>query len=198
VITLLTRAHVLVPVGRCFIVDLTGATALLANSFERAREGAAANEWGASFEAAVQEAIDTTPWKPTGALRSVIGKKIKDENGNAITDIDAVAFHAGTLWLIGAKAFQAGPDYAVGAYDAVTRIARKAVAASEQWNGYLERIRRRPSALGVDLPDGCTPEGLVVMPFVPYVPIDSLAAKPVGDLCHVSSIHELIAAALRT
>ncbi|MGK3094584.1 hypothetical protein ACG93S_32695 [Streptomyces sp. WAC01490] len=198
VITLLAREQVVLPVGRYFVVDLTGATSLLMRSFERAREGAAANAWGSSFEAAVQEAIDTTPWKPTGVLRSVIGKKVKDDNGNVITDIDAVAFHAGTLWLISAKAFQAGPDYAVGAYDAVRRIARKAVEASEQWNGYLERIRRRPSALGVHLPDGCTLEGLVVMPFVPYVPVHSSAAKPVGDLCHVSSIHELIAVALRT
>jgi hypothetical protein len=197
VITLLVRAQVVLPVGRHVVVDLTRASSLLMHSFERAKEGAAANEWGSSFEAAVQEAIDTTPWKPTAALRSVIGKKVKDENGNVITDIDAVAFHAGTLWLISAKAFQAGPDYAVGAYDAVKRIARKAVAASEQWNGYLGRIRRRPSALGVDLPDGCTLEGLVVMPFVPYVPIDSSAAQPVGDLCHVSSIHELITVALR-
>ncbi|EDY60958.1 hypothetical protein GT021_42515 [Streptomyces sp. SID5470] len=197
VITLLVRAQVVLPVGRHVVVDLTRASSLLMDSFERAKEGAAANEWGSSFEAAVQEAIDTTPWKPTSALRSVIGKKVKDENGNVITDIDAVAFHAGTLWLISAKAFQAGPDYTVGAYDAVKRIARKAVAASEQWNGYLERIRWRPSALGVDLPDGCTLEGLVVMPFVPYVPIESSAAKPVGDLCHVSSIHELITVALR-
>ncbi|WP_327310047.1 hypothetical protein OG730_43550 (plasmid) [Streptomyces sp. NBC_01298] len=197
VITLLTREKVVLPVGRYFVVDLTGATSLLMRSFERAREGAAANHWGSSFEAAVQEAIDTTPWKPTGALRLLIGKKVKDENGNVITDIDAVAFHAGTLWLVSAKAFQAGPDYAVGAYDAVRRISRKAVAASEQWNGYLERIRRRPSALGVVLPDGCTLEGLVVMPFIPYVPVGSSAAQPVGDLCHVSSIHELIAVALR-
>jgi hypothetical protein len=197
VITLLVRAQVVLPVGRHVVVDLTRASSLLMHSFERAKEGAAANEWGSSFVAAVQEAIDTTPWKPTSALRSVIGKKVKDENGNVITDIDAVAFHAGTLWLISAKAFQAGPDYTVGAYDAVKRIARKAVAASEQWNGYLERIRRRPSALGVDLPDGCTLEGLVAMPFVPYVPIESSAAKPVGDLCHVSSIHELITVALR-
>ncbi|MFF4729864.1 hypothetical protein ACFY3M_31895 [Streptomyces mirabilis] len=197
VITLLARKQVVLPVGRYFVVDLTGATSLLMHSFERAKEGAAANEWGSSFETAVQAAIDTTPWKPTGALRSVIGKKVKDENGNVITDIDAVAFHSGTLWLISAKAFQAGPDYAVGAYDAIRRIARKAVAASEQWNGYLKRIRQRPSALGVDLPDGCTLEGLVVMPFVPYVPIGSSAAQPVGDLCHVSSIHELIAVALR-
>lgn len=197
VITLLAREQVVLPVGRYFVVDLTGASSLLMRSFDRAMEGAAANEWGSSFEAAVQAAIDTTPWKPTGALRSVIGKKVKDENGNVITDIDAVAFHAGTLWLVSAKAFQTGPDYAVGAYDAVRRIARKAVAASEQWNGYLERIRRRPSTLGVTLPDRCTLEGLVVMPFVPYVPVGSSAAQPVGDLCHVSSIHELIAVALR-
>ncbi|MFF4935111.1 hypothetical protein ACFY2H_40685 [Streptomyces griseofuscus] len=197
VITLLIHEQVVLPVGRYFVVNLTGASSLLMRSFKRAREGAAANAWGSSFEAAVQAAIDTTPWKPTGALRSVIGKKVKNENGTVITDIDAVAFHAGTVWLISAKAFQAGPNYEVGAYDAVRRIARKAVAASEQWNGYLERIRRRPSALGVDLPDGCTLEGLVVMPFVPYVPIDSSAAKPVGDLCHASSIHELIAVTLR-
>ncbi|HEU5422678.1 MAG TPA: hypothetical protein VFU72_03985, partial [Nitrolancea sp.] len=197
VITLLTRKQVLLPVGRYFVVNLTSATSLLMHSFERAREGAAANEWGSSFEAAVQKAIDNTSWKPTGALRSVIGKRVKDENGNVITDIDAVAFHTETLWLISAKSFQTGPGYRIGAYDAVVRIARKAVDASEQWNGCLERIRKRPSALGVDLPAGCTLAGLVVTPFVPYVPIDSSAAQSVGDLCHVSSIHELIAAASR-
>lgn len=197
VVALLHRAHVVLSVGEQVVLDLLTATSLLDYSFERARDGGAANYWGSSFEGSLQDVIDSSPWKPTDALRTLIGKKVKDENGKFITDIDAVALHDKTLYLISAKAFQAGSDYPSGTYEAVTRLARKVEEASEQWTRHLEKIRRRPAALGVDLPAECELTGLVVMPFVPYVPIHAAAAQPVGELYHVSSLDELMAVALR-
>jgi hypothetical protein len=186
--------RILHPVGRRFLTDLAVASAILPQTLERAQQGAAANVWGESFEHQVQDLIDNSPWRPPDRFRSLIKKKIR-EQGRTITDIDAVAVRGNTLLLIDCKAFQATDAFMRGEYGAVETMRRKVEEASEAWHSRIQLIRSRPELLGIQIPANYFLEGLVVIPFVPFVRSGPAMAR-VGDLLHVSSINEVFISAL--
>jgi hypothetical protein len=182
---------VLYSAGHKTVIDLLGVSHLIDTTVARAQEGSAANIWGAAFESAIQNLIDGSPWRPPADLRPLIGKIVK-RNGQAITDIDAVAFAQNTLILIDAKAFKVSAALARGEYSATLTMRERVEAASAAWRDRIALIRQDPSLLGVHIPDGAVIDGLVILPFVPYVHFGA-ATEPVLSLLRASSFSELIA-----
>lgn len=176
--------------GRKTVIDLLGASHLIDTTVARAQEGSAANTWGASFESAIQNLIDQSPWRPPTELRPLIGKIIR-RNKQAITDIDAVAFAQETLILIDAKAYKVSGALARGEYSATRTMRERVEAASAAWRDRTALIRQDPGLLGIHIPDGTTIDGLVILPFVPYVHFGA-ATEPVLSLLRASSFSELM------
>jgi hypothetical protein len=183
---------VVYPLGSRIVIDLLRASHLLDGTIFRASEGA--NAWGSAFEVAVQRIIDTTPWRPSDEFRPLIGHVIR-RGQDAITDIDAVALTDSTLLLIDAKAFRVSPALAVGEYSATRTMQEKVESASIRWRDIVSLVRSNPQILGVPIPEGVDIDGLVVLPFVPYVPIGP-ATQPVLKLLRASSIAELMLVAV--
>jgi len=183
------------PVSRWFLIDLALASASLPDTLRRAQQGTDANLWGVDFEYQVQSLIDDSPWRPPDPFRSLIGKTVR-AGRNAITDLDCIALSGKTLLLISCKALQVTPAAARGEYAATHTMRRKIEAASVDWHSKLARIRDHPEMLDVRIPCDTFIEGIVVVPFVPYV-LPGSATTVVGDLLHVSSIDELAIAAFK-
>lgn len=61
--------------------------------------GAFANHRSSLFEYAVQSAIDDSIWAPDAGLRAMRGRRLL-KHGRAITDVDAIGAHEGTLLLV--------------------------------------------------------------------------------------------------
>lgn len=173
------------------MIDLLGVSRLIDTTVARAQEGSGANIWGAAFESAIQDLIDQSAWRPPSNLTHLIGRMIK-KDGQAITDIDAVAFAQDTLILIDAKAFGVSGALARGEYSAILTMRERVEAASAAWRDRIAVIRQDPSLLGVHVPDGTAIDGLVILPFVPYVH-PGAATEPVLSLLRASSVSELIA-----
>jgi len=123
----------------------------------------------------------------------LIGKTVR-VGRNAITDLDCIALSGKTLLLISCKAFQVTPAAARGEYAATHMLRRKVEAASVDWHSKLARIRAHPEMLDVRMPCHTSIDGIVVVPFVPYV-LPGPATTVVGDLLHGSSIDEVAIAA---
>jgi hypothetical protein len=172
------------------IIDLLRASHLVETTVARAQEGSAANAWGAAFESSVQSLIDESPWRPPANLRSLIGKTVKKDR-RTITDIDAIAFAQNTLILVDAKAYKVSAALAHGDYSATLTMRERVESASVAWRDRVASIRQDPSILGVNIPSGAAIEGLVVLPFVPYVHFGA-ATEPVCSLLRASSIGELM------
>jgi len=170
------------------LVDLIGASRALDGAHVRQSGGDAANQWTSLFERQVQEVIDSTPWRPEGEFRELIGRTIRLE-GRDLTDIDAVAERNGTLMLIDAKAWATPATLEFGEFWAVNNRARTAEAASIAWQGKMETIRQNPRVLGVTSMPAIV--GIVVAPEAPYVPIGPCTQEVVGGLLAVSSLAEL-------
>jgi hypothetical protein len=186
---------VIYPIGSRIVIDLLHASHLLDSTVFRAEEGENANAWGSAFEASVQRMIDTSRWRPPDELRPLIGRVIRSE-GNAVTDIDAVAVADNTLLLIDAKAYRLTPRVASGEYSATLTMRERVETASERWRKIIVRIRQNPELLKISIPNDLKIDGIVVLPFIPYVSIGP-ATEPVLSLLRASSISELLLAAAR-
>jgi hypothetical protein len=184
------------PVGERVVIDLLSASHALEGTVFRADEGSSANEWGSAFETAVQGVVDSSPWRPPDALRPLIGRIIR-RNGVPVTDIDAIALTSGTLLLIDAKAFRLSPRLARGEYSAVKSMSERVEKASIKWRDVIEQVRQNPELLGVPIPGDVKIDGVVVLPFIPYVTLGGVATGGVLSLLRASSISELLLATMR-
>lgn len=61
--------------------------------------GAFANHRSSLFECAVQSAIEDSAWAPDAELRALRGRRLLTD-GRAVTDVDAIGAHEGTLLLV--------------------------------------------------------------------------------------------------
>jgi hypothetical protein len=66
-------------------------------------------------------------------------------------------------------------------------------AASVRWRDVIALIRDNPELLRIPIPDGVDIDGLVVLPFVPYVSI-GIEMEPLLSLLRASSFAELLLA----
>lgn len=170
------------------LVDLVGTSRALNEAHVRESGGDAANQWTSLFERQVQEVIDSTPWRPDGEFRELIGRTIRLD-GRDLTDIDAVAERDGTLMLVDAKAWATPSTLEFGEFWAVRSRARTAEDASVAWQGKMETIRQNLHVLGMTSTPAIV--GLVVAPEAPYVPAGPCTQEVVGGLLAVSSLAEL-------
>jgi hypothetical protein len=170
------------------LVDLIGASRALDEAHVRQSGGDAANQWTSLFERQVQEVIDGTPWKPRQEFRGLIGRTIRFE-GQALTDIDAVAERDGVLLLIDAKAWAIPTTLEFGEFWAVRDRAKIAETAIVAWQHKMEILRQNPQILG--LAETPTILGLVVAPEAPYVTAGPCTEEVTNGLLAVSSLAEL-------
>jgi len=191
------KDRVLYPVGPWFVMDLLTASAVLPSTLRRPEAGSGANAWGTSFEHSVQNLLDSSPWRPTGRLRALIGRNIRLPDGSQLTDIDCVGRREETLLLISCKAITASEALLRGEHAAVETARQKVEQASSQWQDRMRVIVHDPALLGVSLPPGVKIEGLVVVPSVPYVHLGP-ATQRVLDLLYASSVDELLLAVARS
>jgi hypothetical protein len=164
------------PAGPYTLVDLAGASHLLLESLVRPLEGAGANFWSGQFEIDVQHLVDGTPWRPTGALRQLIGRTVRRADGTHITDIDAVAARNRDLLLISCKSVASTSDLVRGSHAAVRNFREKAERAVAEWDAKVTGLREDPERLGLSRGEWDI-SGIVVFPTVPYV-VDEAARRP--------------------
>lgn len=144
-----------------------------------APDGPVANEWGYGFEAEVQEQIDSTAWKPAGVTRGLIGRTLRRE-GDALTDIDAVAEQDGTLLLVSCKSYAYTDEYDRGDFATTRNTRQKAERAVDDHVVLVEQLRQHPVGDNFDLSRYTRLEGLVVTPFVPFVSLSYLTLDEAG------------------
>jgi hypothetical protein len=183
-------ARVLYPIGRQVAIDAVQASGALAMTFTRTQGGKTANQWGDDFEVKVRNLIDASPWRPPDIYRSLIGKKVKD-GSRVITDLDAVAFVDSTLLFIDCKAYKGSPEFWAGHYGPVESMRKTIESASQAWEDRIKYIRSKPEILGLGALKDVPMEGIVVIPFIPYV-LPGTATRRVLNLLHVSGISELL------
>jgi hypothetical protein len=183
--------HVIYPVGRRVIIDLLKASHAMDQTIYRAADGSNANAWASDFENQVQRIIDQSAWRPSDDLRHLIGRVIRDDKGDALTDIDAVAFTQNTIILIDAKAFRVSAALAEGEHSATRAMRERVEFACSRWRDVVSRIRDNPKLLGIPTQDNVRIDGLIVLPFIPYVH-KGAALEPVFGLLRASSVSELL------
>jgi hypothetical protein len=191
-----SKLQVLYPAGKRIIIDLLQASRILDGTIYRAADGPNANVWGSDFESRVQQIIDTSSWRPPDELRSLIGRVIRT-GGNAVTDIDAVAMADDTLLLIDTKAFRVSEQLAAGEYSATLTMRERVESASVKWKRIIALVRQDPQMLQVPIPQDLKIDGLVILPFIPYVHLGA-ATDRVLSLLRASGITELLVAAGRS
>jgi hypothetical protein len=103
--------------------NLCAATYAIRDSLEYTAEtGAVANVRSKHFEAAVQQKIDETKWRPEGEARKLIGLKLK-LGKNEVTDTDAAGESNSTLLLVSCKSRLKSRDYDIGKYSVMRNAA---------------------------------------------------------------------------
>jgi hypothetical protein len=170
------------------LIDLFGASRALDEAHVRQSGGDSANQWTRLFEAQVQEVVDATSWRPNGEVRGLRGRTIRYQ-GQALTDIDAIAQRDDVLILIDAKAWAVPSALEFGEYWAVQARARIAEQAADAWQRKMEIVRQHPELLG--LTGVSTIIGVVVAPEAPYVWEGSCTQEVGLGLLSVSSLAEL-------
>lgn len=167
-----------------YVVDLGAASDRIQTLFAPGVGGATANVGAKRFEVLVQEAVDFTPWRPEGALRSLIGRNVRGLDGRVITDIDAVATKGDVLILIDCK--NHGP---VGDTFAEVRNRREAYAKQAAlWGDKVRRINEARDSLGI--PASARIEGVVVVPKAGFMD-SGIATEEVAGMTRVMGIWDL-------
>ena len=151
------------------VIDLVGASVRLSHTLTRPVDGSGANVFTAEFEAQVQRLIDDTPWKPTGKLRELIGRKISKPNGDRLTDIDTVAVSGNDLILVSCKSVAHTAGLARHEHNAFREYRRKIETAASEWQAVVEAVRSNPEILPVQSARTMEVHGIVVYPSTPFV-----------------------------
>lgn len=135
-----------------FCIDIISVTlrieALLAHA--TAGGGPISGYRGKHWEKWVQEAIDETPWRPSGSVRGLISKKLK-ANGKVFTDVDAVGSRSDQLLIVSCKSWQLGTSLDLGDYAARRNKSKDVVKAGLKLQEDLRQLRTYGSDNGVDV-----------------------------------------------
>ncbi len=176
--------------GEQVLVDVLGASDRLVSTLTRPKDGDV-KPWSARFEDDVQRIIDATPWRPDEMVRDLKSKKLKRRDGNALTDIDAVAIRGNRLLLVSCKSAPVTLEIARGSF-AETRNARdRAHVYLSEWASKVQEVRDDPGLLGIALPPGAKIDGCVVFPSVPYFTDSAGNRRVFGAIPALLSLSEL-------
>jgi hypothetical protein len=171
-------------------VDLCAAEYAIRDSLEYTEEqGAVANVRSEHFEAAVQNMIDGTKWRPDGEARKLIGLKLK-KGKSEITDIDAVGISGKTLLLVSCKSRLKSRLYDIGKYSVVRNAATAMATAQSEWEAIIERLRSDPGGYNWDFAGYSTIIGVVCTSSVFYAPLSVMAPES-ADRVRIMGFNEL-------
>lgn len=153
--------------------------------------GVITDKRGRDFERVIQAEIDTSSWAPPPGLRSLVGKSLRDRDGNVVTDIDAIAVRDSLGILIDAKSY-ARPGAHEGRYEQVRNIRTDLGAAVAAWRANIDYLLANPRGANYDLSslDRVVPLVVTVAPH--FVHPDLLEPRVFGALRPVASLSELI------
>lgn len=180
------RTAVLIPMRGHYMVDLIAATGLVGAGASRPNDGHPANVWGISFEREVQAMLEGTSLAPHDRFRNLIGKKVRRE-GKVFTDIDAVACIDRTLVLINAKSYR-DPGLS---HSGVRRMRERLEDDAINWREKIDFLSRNPESLGAEGIREWKIEGLIVLPFTPFVHHGVCTERISSGLHFISTANEL-------
>jgi hypothetical protein len=181
--------HILYPVGKGWLLlDLEAASDWLPIALSQGTGGTLADQWP-GFREQIQEIIDSSPWRPEGEFRHLIGQTLSIDSESSVA-IDAVATRRDALILISVNNLQSGETFMSGEMEAVRSLRAEIEGASNDWDAAVGKVRMAPEMLGLET-EASNVDGVIVMPFIPFVHLGS-ATRLVEGLRHVASIEELI------
>jgi hypothetical protein len=156
--------------GDAVVIDIAAASSRLLRmlTIPGSVGGRLVNMRSSSFEAATQERIDQTPWRPPDNLRALRGHTLR-LNGKNVTDIDALAFHDGTLLLISCKSYPYSLDYDAGEHRTVRNVRTNIEEAVDAWEQVLNALTNEPKGENYDFGGIGKMLGVVCTPHVFYV-----------------------------
>ena len=184
------------PDGGLLVDAFTACNRLRARlTFGRGGGGSAANARGYSFEDTVQAVIDDAGFGPPqrSQLRALRGKPLV-RSGKTITDVDAImVLPGGRCILVQAKSYPYTESYGAGRYRDVRNMLTKVSAEAASWRRKVEELSVRPSEddQNFTLPAGHSVEPLFVLPFAPYLPIETATEQFDQGLPYICSVDEL-------
>jgi hypothetical protein len=191
----LARGPILRRAGAQTAIDIHAASYRLHEMLTVASSGGGslANARATHFEHHVQRMIDQTSWSPKPPLRQLWRKTLRI-NGNAITDIDALAVCGSTVLLVSCKSIPYTPAYERGDYGTVRNVRTHIELSDAQWLEVISRLQQQPKGDNYDL-EGYDLCGVVCTPFVVFVHQQQtriIFSKEGNLLRAVCSVSELI------
>jgi hypothetical protein len=182
--------HILYPVGKGWLLlDLEAASDWLPIALSQRTAGTLDEQWGRGFRKQIQEIVDSSPWRPADEFRHLIRRMLSIDSESSMA-IDAVATCQDTLILISVNTLQASETSMSVEMETVRSLRLEVEEASKDWDAAVSKVRMAPEMLGLET-EAFKVDGLVVMPFVPFVHRGS-ATRLVEGLRHVAGIEELI------
>ncbi|HEY4177964.1 MAG TPA: hypothetical protein VGM90_14050 [Kofleriaceae bacterium] len=177
--------------GNALSLDLAAAGQRLTDAIVYPKgQGDLGNARGDHFELRVQEAIDESRCRVPEPFRKLRGKTLL-RNGNAITDLDAIAkVDERTLLFISCKSVIYEPDYDAGEFLAVRGAASTVRSAEDVWRRKLAELRGNPKGQNYDF-SGWTLAGLVCTPTVVWTELGRCTEPIFPGLNAVASLPEL-------
>ena len=133
-------------------------------------QGRSANVRSGHFETAIQQIIDTSPWRPPSALRELRGRALR-HNGQALTDVDAIAAKNHRVLIVSAKSVAASPDYEAGSYRASRNTATTVLQACDDARRVRNTLVTQPKGDNFDFSRYFEIEVVVCTPYLIYVPL---------------------------
>lgn len=157
--------------------------------------GDVANFRGDDFELAVQEIINKTKWKPSHDLLNYRGRHLKNDDGNKITDLDALAELDGNLIVFSCKSRPYTMKYDAGEYSVVRSGASLVTEAVDAAIKVEDILNHNPSGPNYDFRQYksiticvCTPRVL----FVPCGPATKIAFPGLARYVSVSEVQRFL------
>ncbi len=153
--------------------------------------GALANMRAEHFELRVQDAVSASKWRPSEALASLRGRKLK-RNRLTITDIDAIGELDGTLLFVSCKSIVLTGEHDRGTHNDIRNAAGAVSGYVADWRTKVAALRAAPGD-NFDFAAHTRVIGVVCTPHVVYVESGDATAEVDNGLRACSSFAEFIA-----
>jgi hypothetical protein len=172
-------------------VDLLSAGELLFDLIRRPPlQGADAVTWSTYMEQHTQKMIDASAISSPPDVRALRGRTLR-RRGNAITDVDAVAVAGPDLLLISCKGRAMTDAYERGEYGDVLNVQALVKAAEVDLRRVITDLNLDRTGDNFDFSRFRRVMGVVVLPFVPFLPIGRLTEEIAPGLRCVVAVSEL-------
>ncbi len=172
-------------------VDLWSATERLYNRLQYpSLQGEVANLRAKHFEAAVQEVVDRSSWRPSAAFRQYVGRHLR-QNGRELTDIDAIAERNGVVLLISCKSVLPNEAFERGDYRELRNAVTTIVDGTKKYRALADVIRTAPRGDNFDFSAAQSIHFVLVTPSTIHVPQAVGERIALNGLREYSTVEEL-------